>query len=567
MTTMDEFGVDIDKLRELVGEKVFASGEDYYQDGNVHILALLSERVLAQVEGRETYRTEVTGRGRRIGGSCSCRAFDDRGFCKHMVATALAGNASAVNGDGVGTGALDRIRGHLREKSAEALVEMIMQLAERNSALLARLDMIASIERSDVGSVSKQLRSTLDRATRVRDHVYHQDASDWANEVDIALDAVSDLVGAGKSSVALDLAWHALERIKQAMVNIDDSDGHWGAVLQRACNIHLAAAKAARPEPLELARQLFRAELEGAYDTFHRSAELYADVLGDQGLAEFRRLAYEAWETLSSKLGGPEKLSYIGESFYRLESMVDFLAERDGDVEFRIALRTKDLSAPWCYSKLVDFCLSQGRQAEALRWAEEGVRIFEDDRPDETLLLTTTDLLAKAEREKDAEVLLERAFTRNPSLTLYKAWTKFGGPAARESAVRILAARLAEKNSRSVFWEHPADLLLQVFMHEQEMDSAWSVARTHGASLWVAMELAQATETTHGQDAVVIYVRKVEQLVEAGGNPAYEEAVQLIRRIASLQEEAEQAKYVASLKSRFSRKRNFMKLLGQEAFP
>lgn len=560
MTTMDEFGVDVDKLRELVGDKVFASGEDYYRDGNVRILALLSERVLAQVEGRETYRIEVTGRGRRIGGSCSCRAFDDRGFCKHMVATALAANATAVSGEGIG--ALDRIRGHLREESAEALVEMIMQLAERNSALLARLDMIASIKRSDVGSVSRQLRSMLDRATRVRDHVYHQDASDWANEVDIALDAVSDLVGVGKSDLALDLAWHAIERMERAMVNMDDSDGHWGAVLQRACNIHLAAAKAVRPEPLELARQLFRAELEGAHDPFHRSAALYADVLGDEGLTEFRRLAHEAWETQSSKLVGPERLSYVDKSVYRLESMVDFLAERDGDVEYRIALRTRDLSTPWCYSKLVDFCLSQGRQADALRWAEEGVRIFEDDRPDETLLLTTTDLLAKAKREKDAEVLLERAFTRNPSLTLYKTWTKLGGSTVRESAVRILTAQLAERKSRPVFWAHPADLLLQVFMHEQEMDSAWSIARTHGASLWVAMELAQATETTHGQDAVVIYVRKVEQLVEAGGNPAYEEAAQLIRRIASLQGKVEQAKYVASLKSRFGRKRNFMKLLG-----
>lgn len=562
MTTMDEFGIDIDKLHELVGDKVFASGKDYYRNGNVHILALLRERVLAQVEGTETYRTEVTGRGRRIGGSCSCRAFDDRGVCKHMVATALAANASAVNGDSEGIGVLDRIRGHLREESAEALIEMIMQLAERNSALLARLDMIARIKGSDVGSVSKQLRSMLDRATRLRDHVYRQDASDWANEVDIVLDAVSDLVGVGKSSLALDLAWHAIERIERAMVNIDDSEGHWGALLRRACNIHLAAAKAVRPEPLELARQLFRAELEGAYDTFRRSAALYADVLGDEGLAEFRRLAHEAWETLSARLGGPEKLSYVDKSLYRLESMVDFLAERDGDVECRIALRTKDLSTPWCYSKLVDFCLSQGRQAEALRWAEEGVRIFEDSRPDETLLLTTTDLLAKAEREKDAEVLLQRAFTRNPSLTLYKAWTKLGGSAARETAVRILTARLAERKDKPVFWAHPADLLLQVFMHEQEMDSAWSVARTHGASLWVAMELAQATETTHGQDAVVIYVRKVEQLVEAGGNPAYEEAAQLIGRIASLQGETEQAKYVASLKLRFSRKRNFMKLLG-----
>ena len=52
--------------------------------------------------------------------------------------------------------------------------------------------------------------------------------------------------------------------------------------------------------------------------------------------------------------------------------ILDFFAERDGDVEARIALRMRDLSSPWDYLQLAEFCLSQGRQDEALRRAEEG---------------------------------------------------------------------------------------------------------------------------------------------------------------------------------------------------
>ena len=47
-----------------------------------------------------------------------------------------------------------------------------------------------------------------------------------------------------------------------------------------------------------------------------------------------------------------------------------------------------------------------------------------------------------------------------------------------------------------------------------------------------------------------------------GGDPAYAEAAKLIARMAALRSAPEQAAYVAALKLRFDRKRNFMKLLG-----
>lgn len=52
----------------------------------------------------------------------------------------------------------------------------------------------------------------------------------------------------------------------------------------------------------------------------------------------------------------------------------------------------------------------------------------------------------------------------------------------------------------------------------------------------------------------------------AGGeghcNAVYAEAAALVSRMAALRSAADQATYVAALKARFGRKRNFMKLLG-----
>ena len=51
-------------------------------------------------------------------------------------------------------------------------------------------------------------------------------------------------------------------------------------------------------------------------------------------------------------------------------------------------------------------------------------------------------------------------------------------------------------------------------------------------------------------------------LAEAGGNPACAEAAELVARMAGLQGAGEQAAFVAELKTRFGRRRNFVKLLG-----
>jgi hypothetical protein len=56
-------------------------------------------------------------------------------------------------------------------------------------------------------------------------------------------------------------------------------------------------------------------------------------------------------------------------------------------------------------------------------------------------------------------------------------------------------------------------------------------------------------------------VRCVDDLANAGGNRAYEEAAGFIARMGRLRGAAEQTAYVATLKERFGRRRNFVKLL------
>ena len=561
MKAKDQSRFSIDALRDLAGDKVFARGEAYHLDGQVQILTIEPKRVLAQVAGTEDYRTELTGRGRDIGGHCSCPAFRDWGVCKHMVAVALAANGLGPDAEMEGAGVLSRIRDHLKQKSVDALVGMIMELAERDPALLGRLDVAAAVVHADDGTLRKRLRKAIDAATRTPDYLEYGEVSNWASNVDASLDAIAELASGTRAGLALELAEHAIDQIERAIDGIDDSEGECGELLHRARDIHLAAAGFVRPDPVQFARDLFAREVDGDYDTFGDAAQLYADVLGEPGLAEYRRLAAKAWEKLPKRSRkGREDDNEFSRGYERLKAILDFFAERAGDIDTRIALRAHDLSSAWRYLELAQFCQTQGRVDEALRRAEEGLWMFEDGQPDQRLVSFTVELLSKAGRKVDAEALLWRTFEKAPSLELYKRLRKLGGKAALERIIAILETRSAGKERAG--WYTTADLLVSILVEENMFGAAWTVAREQKVSFGVRFALADASRTMYPREALEVYAERVNQFVITGGNHSYGEAAKLIARMAALQSEAEQAAYRATLKARHGQKRNFMKLLG-----
>lgn len=559
MKAASEPRFDTGTLRELAGGKAYARGEDYHQNGNVAILSIEPKRVLAQVSGTEDYRTELTGRGKHIGGSCSCRAFEDWGFCKHMVAVALTANATDGDAEAGETDVLGRIRHHLRQQSVDKLVDMIIGLAEHDATLLRRLDLAAAPSFGDDKTLEARLRKAVNAATRTNGFVDYHAVDSWTANVHSALDAVAALASGDRAAVALRLAEHALEQIDQAIEDIDDSDGESTELLNRACEIHLAAAIAARPEPTSFAAELFAREIEDEYGTFDGAAGMYAEVLGEEGLAAYRRLAEEAWAKLPARSREP-RTAVETSDFRRLIPILDFFAERDGDIEARIALRAKNLSSQWDYLQLAEFCHTHGRDQEALKRAEEALWLFEDDQLDRRLVILTAELLATAGRTQDAQTHLWRAFEKEPSLDLYSRLRKLGGTAARQRAIGCLEAQLAKKQPSQ--WHQSAELLVQILMDEKMLDAAWAAVRAHGVSMDKKAALARASEATHPQAAIEVYTQKVEALAKAGGNHAYEEAVQLIARMATLRGSSEQVAYVADFRLRHGRKRNLMKLFG-----
>jgi uncharacterized Zn finger protein len=166
---------DVATLREVAGEKVFARGVAYHEDEQVEIISIDSARVLARVIGSEVYRSQLEGAGKEFSGECSCPAFSDWGFCKHLVATALTANDLAPEAAEQAVNRVAKIRDHLRRKGIEPLVDMIVNLAENDPDLFHSLELATAIETASDDSLFAQFKKAITDATRAHDYIeYHE---------------------------------------------------------------------------------------------------------------------------------------------------------------------------------------------------------------------------------------------------------------------------------------------------------------------------------------------------------------------------------------------------------
>ncbi len=87
------------ELLKLAGDKAFARGQGYADHGHIALLSANDDGVLAAAFGTDDYTVWLKRSRLGISGHCSCPAYEDSGFCKHMVATALVANKVGGQGD------------------------------------------------------------------------------------------------------------------------------------------------------------------------------------------------------------------------------------------------------------------------------------------------------------------------------------------------------------------------------------------------------------------------------------------------------------------------------------
>lgn len=563
----------------LAGPAVYGRGVAYFREGRVAPEAGSDVRLRATVRGSVPYTVEVWDTDGQLGWSCTCPYAEDGSLCKHVVAVTLllddaerdalvadppgAVSVPVEDGDGV---LIDHVAGLDRQR----LVELVLEAADADWRLRERLLAEAVAARGE-GPELETWRRRIDAVfAPYDDFVHYREAAGWAGEVGEVIDALAELCAAGHPDAVAVLAEHAHRRADAAIGYVDDSDGWLTEIAERLAQLHLRACVEGDPDPVQLAGRLAQLELTSELDGFRRAAATYAEVLGSDGLAAYRRLLDPQWEEVRSQTVGWSSHRYT------LREAMAGVALAAGDADALIEVYRDDLWTPDEYLQIARVLVTADRDEEAARWAREGLEIFAD-RSWQTPPLR--EFLAGLLRDRGdrsaARELFREAFDQAPSLSAYRRLLDEAGEDAAEVGTRALDA-LAQRVA-----QQPADetgrsgtglsgVLVEILAYEGETEHAWQVATEHGCGRELWLTLARAREDTAPLDAIGVYEREVFAQIEAKKNHTYRQAVELLGRIRRLAAQAGQPERFASILGRVrgehGRKRNLIKLIDRKGW-
>ena len=564
-------------LRRIVDGATFRRGESYHADGLVRRLRRNGEAIEARVRGTREYRVKLWLEKGALSHSCSCPVGQEDLFCKHCVAVALAwltppvANA-APNPAPKPTVTIESVRAYLLRQEKQTLADWLLEQAEQDDRLRRRLWLQAA--RGEARGIDlATYRAALDEAVETGGFVPYREAYGYAAGIGEVVGSFGQLLDQGYAAEVIELTEYGLAAVERALQQVDDSDGAVGEILHTLQELHLRACQKARPDPVALAERLFRWELRGAFDVFYGAAATYANVLGKEGLARYRQLAETEWARLPALKSG-QREDWSSERFH-LTSIMETLTRQSGDVEAVVAVKRKNLSNSYAFLQIAEEYQKADKPDAALEWAERGRKAFAMDADDRLL-----DFLAqeyhRRKRHDEAMQCIWEQFERRPFLEAYQKLKRHADRVGqwsgwREKSLALVRQSIKREKERTGKdpWHRPADHseLVGIFLWEKEDETAWREAQTGGCSNDLWMQMAARREHAYPEDAVPIYQKEVENLLNQKHNQAYRESVKLLRKIGALRktlkQDAQFNSFVADVHARHKPKRNFIKLLDQ----
>ncbi len=223
-----------------------------------------------------------------------------------------------------------------------------------------------------------------------------------------------------------------------------------------------------------------------------------------------------------------------------------------GDSEKIVALLGGDLTRPHQFVQVAEAMTELGREDEVLAWAERGIA---ETQGWQTGRLYDLACEVHARRGEPLEVLrLRRSqHERMPSLSTYNALRR-AAEAVDAWAVERDAARLRAF----------VDALLGDGNPELAWDTAQAAAEDElGSELW--LRVAESRETTNPADAVGVYERVADEVLEKTDRRAYAAAVRILKRARDAETKADDlqafARHIAKLREQHRRRPTLIAML------
>ena len=591
-----------DQLQSLAGTAAFKRGEAYFREGRAELMVAETDRLAGTVEGSEAepYRARMEAVGDELRWDCTCPVGDRGEFCKHLVALALAWLGSGdetllmrpagvdvkVEKKNKRRGKEEEIGAFLAGQDQARLVEWLLEAARDDRATRERLLLAAR-----AGGPASEFRKLITDVTRAGDFVDYHHMPNFARRVHGMIDALEGLDGVE----LMGLAEYAVERLHKALEACDDSDGYMSELLGRLVALHARAGAQAKPDPVDFARWLFARQMGDEWGTWP-GPEAYIEVLRKAGMVEYARLAWKEWDMLPARKPGD---SDRGADRYRITGIMESLAKLSGDPEALVEVIEKDLSSPYAFLRIAEIHRDAGNSDAALEWAEQGLAAFPEN-PDWRLQDFLVDAYLGRGRQDEAMAIAWNQFVRGAGLEGYKKllqrawrtaeperWRGLALDSLREAAVnhhghfRPMFGPRPERPDfttlvRALLWENEVSAEANAGVasvkpaqsggrSHKDLDAALAEAKAGLCHAYTLIDLAHALAPARTEEAVSLYRRAVNPIVELRKNDAYADAAKAMRAardlLKALGREREFGNWLAEVRLAHKPKRNFMKLL------
>lgn len=582
--------------QEALNTPTLTRGRDYHANGLVQIVQQDDLHAMALVAGTDNYVVALSADSGVLHTNCNCPVGQRDPYCKHAVAVALAvtlGATQAAMQAAMQTKAPARKPGKsapakpaakapaenplpavIEQLDTAILRKLLGEAAENDRRLRDRILLISAARRGP-DEMASQWKTGMKNACAVRGFVDWRRMGELARGIDAQLNVLDDWLNAGQAVLVVSLAEYAADRVETLIGKVDDSDGSIAYLLTRIGEQHQRACAQARPEPRELAKRLFKRECDGKWDTFRDAVVRYADVLGESGIAVYRRLAEAAWAKVTPLKPGQMESRHDHDRF-TITRIMEKLAHLDGDVDALVQVYSRDLSMPYCYLKISEALLEAGRAKDALQWAETGHKAFATGRRDERLTTFIVHRYLADGLVEDALRLANQLFDQHPvpqNWALLKSVAEQHGswPSLRATLLANLRARLEAGNTRvrALHGGHDPgpnrSMLVELLLADGDEETAWQEANLGHCHEGVWLVLARQREEKHPADSIAIYQRLATDALHQTGKSYYKRAMQhivpAVRLLKTSQGAAAAGRYLESLRETYRRRTAFVEML------
>ena len=312
---------------------------------------------------------------------------------------------------------------NLERLGAARLAEILLDLTAGDAVAGRRLRLELAAA-ADPKSVAREVRKRLSTIARSRSFIEWNKTRNLAQDLEAQRSAIAEKVARIDPAEALDLMWRLLDLAEGVYERADDSNGLLGDVFAAACADLAPLAEAAKPEPGNLARQVFEALKGNEYGQYDGVIEALAPALGGEGLERLKALLQE-WSAVPmtpppegqrQQVGwGSSGAIYADELAVRhrnfvVSSGLKTIADLTGDVDGFVAQYTPEQrSLPRVAAGIAARLLDAGRGGEALSALDAA-----SHHPSHAMLewvLVRLEVLEAMGRREDAQELRWQRFT------------------------------------------------------------------------------------------------------------------------------------------------------------